>query len=393
MNILFLFDRPIIAHQGGVERVSSILALQFKALGHETKYLCYSDADFSSDQQYFSCEQLFLKRSLDDSVKIDFLTKLFNQHEISIVIDQVQLIDICSIIKSLPNAPLIISVFHNQPFAHYGKEHFLMKNYYPTSLQGKLFKWACLILPSIAQRYYTDGNRRCFKSVLQYANRLCFLSERFIPRFSSIYGECDSSNLIAVNNPNTFVPSETIDFSHKEKLIIIVGRVYNLSKNMFDFLKAWNKISLTNNDWRAMVVGDGPDLNRLQQYASKYNIKRLEFVGNQVDVKPYFRKASISCVTSINEGWAMVIPEAMSQGCIPLVYDSFESVHDFISDGNNGFITPRFDVDAMAKKIQLLIDDKQRRISMGHNAIESINRFNPDVIAKEWLKIFNTLKH
>lgn len=124
MNILFLFDRPIIAHQGGVERVSSILALQFKALGHETKYLCYSDADFSSDQQYFSCEQLFLKRSLDDSVKIDFLTKLFNQHEISIVIDQVQLIDICSIIKSLPNAPLIISVFHNQPFAHYGKEHF-----------------------------------------------------------------------------------------------------------------------------------------------------------------------------------------------------------------------------------------------------------------------------
>lgn len=392
MNILIMFNRPIIAHCGGVERVSTILAEQFRSMKHRVFFLCYSELDFNDGSDKFPDGQIFLSQSSEATAKKRFIEKLLTENKIDIIIDQVQLIELCKIIKDIPDAPPIISVFHSQPFSYYGKERMLIKNYYPTTIKGKLFKLANLVSPIITRRFYTKKHTALFKEVLGYADYLCLLSRRFIPRFVSIYPDVDEAKLIAVNNPNTFIPSPTIDFSSKEKIIVIVGRVYNLSKNMLDFLKVWQKVSKRNFQWRAIVVGDGPDLDRLKRYALSNRIERIEFAGNQTDVKSFYKRASISCVTSIHEGWTMVISEAMSQGCIPVAYDSFEAVRDLISDCEDGFIVPRFDTDAMTERLMMLIENPDMRASMAKNANRTIQRFNADNIASQWLELFAKIK-
>lgn len=392
MNILILFNRPIIAHHGGVERVSTILAEQFRKMGNNVFYLCYSADNFDNDRQYFSDFQLFIKPDPDKNNFSASVSRILSDHNIDIVMDQVQLVDVCRTIKSLPNPPAIITVFHNQPFAQAGKTRITMKNYYPTSISGHLFRIMSLTFPFLGERYYIKGNRDFFSKALDCSDKFSLLSDKFIPRFLKYIGSVDESKLIAVNNPNTFDNYSVKHCYLKEKIILMVGRVYNLSKNMGDFVKMWKRIYQQNPEWSAIIVGDGPDLDRLKNYAKKHNLKRIEFTGNITDVAPFYEKASISCVTSILEGWGMVLPEAMSKGCVPVVYDSFEAVHDIIQNEKNGLIVPKFNMRALCKAVQSLIDENDKLNSMSHEAMKSIARFSPDIIAKNWIRIFKSLK-
>lgn len=392
MNILFIFNRPITAHSGGVERVTSILSRHFADKGHKAIYLCYSDKDFSEHNDDFEKEQLFLRPSDIEQPRHEKLKEIIVGYKIDAVIDQVMMIDLSRAIKKMyPSIP-VIGVYHNQPFAYSGKERKLMENYYPTSVKGKIFRWAGILMPLITRLYYNRSYRKSFEEMVACYDRVCLLSEAFIPRVKAHMGDAVCGKLIVINNPNTFDSVVASNDTKKEQIILIVGRVYNLSKNMLDFLRMWRRLAPANPKWRAVVVGDGPDLGRLKQYASLHGVERIEFAGNQKDVSIYYERASIFCLTSIYEGWGMVLVEALGKGCVPVAYDSFEAVHDIIKDGINGFCVPKFDVGALTAKIQSLIDNPQVLKTMRLEGPQSIEQFGGDVIADKWIETIKEIK-
>ena len=95
-------------------------------------------------------------------------------------------------------------------------------------------------------------------------------------------------------------------------------------------------------------------------------------------------------MTSSYEGWPMVLMEAMSFGCVPVVYDSFEAVHGIIDDGNDGLIVRKFDVSEMSAAILNLIHDEDKRLKMIESGKEKIKKFRVESIADCWEKRFRT---
>lgn len=392
MNILFLFNRPITAYSGGVERVTSILAGHLADKGHKAVYLCYSDEYFSEQKDDFEDVQLFLRPYDSEQSRQEQLKGIIDGYKIDAVVDQVMMTDLSRAIKKMyPSIP-VIGVYHNQPFAYYGKERKLMVNYYPTSVKGKIFRWAGILLPVITRLFYNGSYRKSFEETLACYDRLCLLSDSFIPRVKAHMGDAVCGKLITINNPNTFDSVADANDTKKEKIILMVGRVYNLSKNMLDFMRMWRALAPKNPQWRAVIVGDGPDLERLKRYSSKHRMERIEFAGMQKDVSKYYEKASILCQTSIYEGWGMVLVEALGKGCVPVAYDSFEAVHDIITDGVNGCVVPRFNVDALTAKIQYLIDNPQVLKTMRLEGPQSIEQFGGDVIADKWIETIKEIK-
>ena len=73
---------------------------------------------------------------------------------------------------------------------------------------------------------------------------------------------------------------------------------------------------------------------------------------------------------SLFEGFGLVILEAMSQG-VPVIATPNTAAPDFVSDGDDGFIVPIRDADAIASKLELLTLDRDLLAAMSQAAIRT----------------------
>ena len=137
-------------------------------------------------------------------------------------------------------------------------------------------------------------------------------------------------------------------------------------------------------DWKLTIVGDGDDREDLQKRIDEYGLKRVEITGF-VNPINYYKRASILLLTSEYEGFGLVVAEAMSHGVVPVVYNSFESAKDLITDGYNGVLVVKpFAVPPFAKAMQALMDKTDYWNTLSQNGRIASEIFSPRHIVKEW---------
>src|SRR5271166_294467 len=73
------------------------------------------------------------------------------------------------------------------------------------------------------------------------------------------------------------------------------------------------------------------------------------------------------------EGCALVVLEAMSQG-IPVITTPNAGASHFVSDGEDGFIVPIRDVEAITERLELLLRDRDRLLAMRRAAMHKAAR-------------------
>jgi glycosyltransferase involved in cell wall biosynthesis len=83
-----------------------------------------------------------------------------------------------------------------------------------------------------------------------------------------------------------------------------------------------------------------------------------------------YREASVFVLPSLADGFAMVVSEAMSRG-LPVITTENTGAADLITHGENGFVLPANDVDALQQQMQWCIEHKHRLPEIGRRAAET----------------------
>ena len=96
-------------------------------------------------------------------------------------------------------------------------------------------------------------------------------------------------------------------------------------------------------------------------------------------------------MTSESEGWGLTLTEAQQSGCVPIAFDTYESLHDIIIDGVNGFIIPRDDMKRFVDKLKFLMTNFSDLTPIMKNAVSSSKRFSADIVGKEWFNMLSSL--
>lgn len=385
MNILFLAQYPILPHNGGIERVSYILATEFKKKGHNIFFFSLTpktDKDLTDDASDFP--QYYIDKNY--SKGLENFSDLIKNLKIDIIINQHLIKEALPLLKNIDhNTTKVISVLHNRPFHTVGLERKMKQLSYPTTLKGNLMKIMGIVFPKIYGKARLNEMKSQTQSFLEVSDRFFLLSDKFKDRLQQFLPGIDMTKINAINNPNTFDYIKEYK-GQKENLMLFVGRLEDPQKNVKGFIDVWNAFYPDHKDWKAYIIGDGPHKAFFEKYAQKTKSQNLTFTGNVRNVAEYYAKAKILCLSSIFEGWGMVLTEAMAYGCIPAAYDTYESLHEIIEDGKTGLIAKRFDRDDMVDKINLVADNEDLRVKMEVNAIKSIERFNASRIAENWIK-------
>lgn len=196
------------------------------------------------------------------------------------------------------------------------------------------------------------------------------------------------SNFVYMYNPSTFQVKDSIDCTKRGHYVIAVGRL-SLQKNFQSLLRAWAIVAESVKDWKLVILGEGPERKKLESLVDLLGINEsvlLKGYSNEVDKE--LEHASIFVLSSIYEGFGLVILEAMSKGLPVVSYTCPYGPRDIIKDGKSGFLVPLNNEKMLAERIVRLIKDKELRVTMGSEALRRVRDFDISVIVKQWMDLF-----
>ncbi len=116
---------------------------------------------------------------------------------------------------------------------------------------------------------------------------------------------------------------------------------------------------------QTVIVGYGPEERRLKVLAEQLGLeKRVHFVGQQRDVRPWLAAMDVFVLSSDWEGMPNAVLEAMACG-LPVVATSVGGTPDIVVDGGTGLLVPPRDPLSLAEALRALAADPDRRRGMG----------------------------
>lgn len=395
MNILFLNTyQPTTNASGGIARVTCNLGNLFTLNGHRCS-LAYYYASPGKEEKCF--ERSVKLTPKQEQPRLEELAACCDVFIIQIQMSKayLRLIPLLDNIRKKFGTKLIYC-HHSVPFAEaagydLGYLGFLLFHSgltFTQRIKESLWCLTAMLFPNYAVKKI--ARRRQY--VTDHVDRTVLLSDKFIPVFRK-YVDCPDNKVVGIGNCCTFrdrLPAGELE--SKEKTVLIVANMNEHAKRVSAMLHIWKKVSENgiNCEWKLKLVGTGPDLDYYRKLAKRLKLKNCSFEGKQ-DPQPYYRKSSILIMASAFEGFGMVILEAQQMGCVPVVYESYQSVHDLITDGRDGLLIPNKNRNEYVKRLIGLIQDDDSRNRIALNCINMENRFAPEVIYSRWNSLFDSL--
>lgn len=160
----------------------------------------------------------------------------------------------------------------------------------------------------------------------------------------------------------------------------------NLRKGIQYLLQAFFELKLPDAELWLVGTVDPEILPFLKKYQSDKIILKGKQPQNQL--RWFYSQCSVLCLASIEEGLAMVQPQAMACG-LPVIHTINTGGEDIVRDGIDGFCIPIRDIKALKEKILFFYKNPEQQTEMGENAyVHARNSLSWDNYGRDIIKSY-----
>ena len=218
------------------------------------------------------------------------------------------------------------------------------------------------------------------------SNRMCRLADVFIaPSQFVVDGLLEFNVSVDKCHIVPYAVSDSwFDIQNSPKLgrVLFVGSAV-LNKGIHILGTAAQKLSHRNYEFK--IAGGVSDLIRNSEITQK-----LDFLGRvpRIEIKKEYSLADIFVLPTFAEGSAQVVYEALAAG-LPVI--TTKAAGSVVRDGVEGFIVPAGNAEALADKIEELIENRDLRNRMAIAAKERAKDYTWDKYAERLLLVFQNI--
>ena len=229
--------------------------------------------------------------------------------------------------------------------------------------------------------------RKCVSWVMNNSSLVVAQSSNTRANAAHYYGY-DENKIRIIPLPYQTVVFKSVERSEigmrKDGLYLIsVGRL--VRRKGYDFLL---EVLAELPDIELIIVGDGPEHENLNEKANTLSIMdRVIFTGSiSEELKfQYLNNSDVYVLSSVHEGFGIVLQEAMQVG-LPIVSTDYGGQVDLITENENGKLVKYGDKGAMVAAIKQLLGDKELLEKMKINNLSKINQYRAENIAARYLE-------
>jgi len=219
-------------------------------------------------------------------------------------------------------------------------------------------------------------------------DKCVFFSKKSLQELNFFIKKYDVNKCAFIPNP---VVDNTINTIIKKNQLLFVGRLDNFQKQINLLIDIWEIIYKKFSNWTLIIVGDGPDLNILTHQINLRKIPKIFLYNNQTpDI--FYNESKIFCLTSLFEGWPLVIHEAQSFGTVPILFNNFICAPEMINNQSDGILIDKNNTNSYIENLENLMNDTIFLTSMSNNAKINAIKFSIENIAIKWQDLFYSLK-
>ncbi|MFN8387110.1 MAG: glycosyltransferase family 4 protein [Anaerolineales bacterium] len=238
---------------------------------------------------------------------------------------------------------------------------------------GDWFRW---IFPT-TRWIWRDASARVAVSEYTRSLALKHYNEEVlvIPNGIDVDGENQSS--IRVNNP---------------PVIIFAGRFME-QKSPLQIIETLNEIK--DLPWKCVMIGDGPLMPDVKKSMEELGLgDRFILTGwiTPDEVMKQFEQSDILFMPSLSEGLPVVGVQALSKG-LAIVASRVGGFVDLVDEGRNGYLVEVGNSEGFKSKLQELLTNPSRLLSLRQASLEKAKSFEITKIAEQYEKIFIEINH
>lgn len=152
-------------------------------------------------------------------------------------------------------------------------------------------------------------------------------------------------------------------------MILFITPIFFKRKGVWEILEAVPQVTQSHKNVRFVFIGADQEESTMRSYCVQKGLQSyVEFPGRRFGqaIIDAYHNADIFLLPSYQEGFPLTILEAMAAG-LPVISTPVGAIPEVIENGVNGFLIPPRDSQALAEKINLLIEHRELREKMAEN--------------------------
>jgi phosphatidylinositol alpha-mannosyltransferase len=176
---------------------------------------------------------------------------------------------------------------------------------------------------------------------------------------------------------------------HDTKTIYYVGRLEK-RKGVRYLIDAFDLLTQSDSSYQLIIAGDGPERNKLKEYADENKIKNIRFLGyvNEDYKRKLFWESDVFCSPAIHgESFGIVLLEAMAAGCAVVAGSNSGYASVMKDTGAISLVNPR-DTLEFARRLSIMANDEPLRKTWRQWAAREIRQYSYENIVDSYIKLY-----
>lgn len=195
-------------------------------------------------------------------------------------------------------------------------------------------------------------------------------------------------NLVTVAHP--IAPGAPLDPAAPRSGAVVIARLERI-KRVDDAIAAVGRANAAGADIDLDVYGAGTQAAALADAAA--GMRGIRLHGHTDHPDAVLRSARWLLLTSRSEAFGLVLVEAMAAGCLPIAYDVPYGPADLIRNGENGWLVPAGDIDALADALRAASALPPERIAaMQRAARRTAEEYSADRVRRRWAEVLRSAR-
>jgi len=190
-----------------------------------------------------------------------------------------------------------------------------------------------------------------------------------------------------------------LGIKEKQRVILFSGKIVS-GKRPLDLIFAYEKLIGRDSQKGAakpalVFIGNGPEKSELEGYVARKQLRDMYFVGfkNQTEIGACYAIGDVFVLPSGGETWGLVVNEAMCFGLPIIVSDQVACGAELVIPGENGFVFPVWDIDALVDYLDVVLSNRNVAVRMGRKSKEIVSTWSFDQNVRDIVDAVNYAIH